>query len=172
MEAGAEVTDEWVRRWAGAYTERMGSLEPRLLSEVGPAVRARGFYEPGELAEVAGWKTQRSKSRIAGNSPDDVRDITGLALSAPERVQHQVLTLLDGVRVPTATALLAVVFPDRHTILDVRSTEALARLGAWDGAGGYRTYLDVCRRLADGVSVDLRTLDRALWRWSKDGHPA
>jgi len=172
LNARAEVTGEWVQRWAAAYTAKMGSVEPRLLAEVGPAVRARGFYEPGELAEVAGWKTQRSKSRIAGNSPDDVRDITALAFSAPERVQHRVLTLLDGVRVPTATALLAVVFPDRHTILDVRSTEALARLGVWDGASGYRTYLDACRRLADGAGVDLRTLDRALWRWSKDGYPA
>lgn len=165
------VTRDWVQRWAGEYIAKMGALEPRLLDEVGPAVRERGSYEPAELAEVAGWKTQRSRSRIAGNSPADVRDITGLALSAPERVQHRVLTLLDGVRVPTATALLAVVFPERHTILDGRSTEALARLGKWDGTGGYRTYLDVCRRLAAAAGVDLRTLDRALWRWSKDGYP-
>lgn len=165
------VTRDCVRQWADRYITKMGAVELRLLDEVGPTVRERGFYELGELAEVAGWKTQRSKSRIAGNLPEDVRDITGLAFSAPEHVQHRVLTLLDGVRVPTATALLAVVFPDRHTILDARSTEALARLAAWDGAGGYRSYLDVCRRLAAGAGVDLRTLDRALWRWSKDGYP-
>jgi hypothetical protein len=170
MGAGV-VTGEWVRQWAKAYTAKMGALEPRLLDEVGPSVQARGFYEPAELTEVARWKTQRSKSRIASNPPEDVRDITRLALSAPDRVQHRVLTLLDGIRVPTATALLTVVFPERHTILDVRSTEALGRLGAWDGTGGYRTYLDICRRLADGAGVDLRTLDRALWRWSKDGYP-
>jgi hypothetical protein len=29
----------------------------------------------------------------------------------------------------------------------------------------------VCRRLANEFEVDLRTLDRALWRWSKDGYP-
>ena len=89
----------------------------------------------------------------------------------PERLQHRLLTLLDGVRVPTATALLAIALPDRHTVLDVRSTEALSRLGWWDGAGGYRRYLDVCQRLAERAGVDLRTLDRALWRWSKDGYP-
>lgn len=148
----------------------MGNLEPRLLGEVGQAVRARGYYEPDEFATVAGWKTPRSKKRIAANSAEDVRDVTRLAFTAPDRFQHCVLTLLDGVGVPTATALLTVVFPDRHTVIDVRSTEALARLGCWDGAGGYRAYLEVCRRLAGEAGVDLRTLDRALWRWSKDGY--
>lgn len=169
--AEARVTREFVERWATAYVEGMGSVEPRLLAEVGPAVRARGFYEPGELAEVAAWKTQRSKSRIAANPPDDVRDITRLAFVAPDQLAHRVLTLLEGVRVPTATALLAVVFPERHTILDVRSTEALARLRCWDGTGGYRAYLDACRQLAQSAGVDLRTFDRALWRWSKAGYP-
>jgi hypothetical protein len=48
----------------------------------------------------------------------------------------------------------------------------LRRLGEWDGEGGYFTYLHVCRGLADRLSVSLRKLDRALWRWSKDGYPA
>ncbi len=164
-------TAAWVREWADRYEAKMGAVEPRLFTKVGPTVRKRGHYEPDELAAVARWKTPRSKSRIATNPAADVRDITRLAIAAPERLAHRILTLLDGVRVPTATALLAVVFPDRHTVLDVRSTEALARLGCWDNAGGYRTYVEVCRRLAARLEVDLRTLDRALWRWSKDGYP-
>ena len=89
-----------------------------------------------------------------------------MAFAAPERLQHRVLTPLSGVRVPTANALLAVAFPDRHTIIDFRSTEALKRLRMWDGTGGYLTYLEVCSRLAGRLDSDLRTLDRALWRWS------
>lgn len=149
----------------------MGDVEPDLFAVVGPAVARRGHYEPDELAAVARWKTPRSQSRIASNTADDVLDITSTALAAPERVQHRVLTLLVGVGVPTATALLAVVNPGRHTVLDVRSTESIRRLGEWDGAGGYEVYLQACRRLAARLDVDLRTLDRALWRWSKDGYP-
>src|SRR5262245_24716658 len=151
MASHQSVSREFVETWAAAYEQGMGDLEPRLFDEVGPAVRSRGFYEPVELAEVAQWKTQRSKKRIAANSPEDVRDITAVAFAAPERFQHQILTMLEGVQVPTATALLAVALPDRHTILDVRSTEALARLGEWDGTGGYPTYLHVCRRLAEAT---------------------
>lgn len=154
----------WVQAYADRYVERMGEVEPKLISVVGPAVAHRGHYEPDELAAVARWKTPRSQSRVASNTVDDVLDITSTALAAPERVQHRVLTLLIGVGIPTATALLAVVIPDRHTVLDVRSTESLRRLGEWDGAGGYEVYLQVCRRLATRLGVDLRTLDRALWR--------
>jgi hypothetical protein len=166
-----KATRAWGRTWAGRYVEHMGDTEPHLLDEVGPAVAARGYYEPEEFAGVARWTTARSRSRIASNPPDDVRDITAAAFAAPEHLQHRILTLLDGVRVPTATALLAVAFPGRHTILDFRSTAALERLGEWDGAGGYLAYLGVCRCLAARIEVDLRTLDRALWRWSKDGYP-
>jgi hypothetical protein len=164
-------TRDWVRTWADRYIAKMGDTELHLLEAVGPAVAARGHYEPGELSDVARWKTPRSQSLIASNPAVDVRDITSAAFLAPEHLQHRVLTLLIGVRVPTATALLTVAFPDRHTIVDVRSTEALAKIGEWDGTGGYRPYLEVCRRLATELDVDLRTLDRALWRWSKDGYP-
>lgn len=146
-------------------------MEPRLFEEVGPAAAARGFYELDEFAVVSRWKTPRSRRRIATNSGDDVRDASALAFAAPERLQHRILTLLDGIGAPTATALLAVAFPDRHTIVDFRGTQALGRLGEWDGTGGYLSYLDVCRRLAGRLEIDLRTLDRALWRWSKDGYP-
>jgi len=165
------VDRAWVRTWADRYIEQMGEVESYLLDEIGPTAKARGFYEPGELAAVARWKTPRSRQRIAANSDADVRGITAMAFAAPERLQHRVLTLLYGVRVPTATALLAVAFPDRHTIIDFRSTEALKRLKMWDGTLGYLSYLEVCRRLAVRLDSDLRTLDRALWRWSKDGYP-
>ncbi len=94
-----------------------------------------------------------------------------IALHSPTRLQHRVLTLLNGVQVPMATALLAVAMPDRHTIFDVRSSETLARIGAWDGHGGYPSYREVSVRVAGVLGVSLRTLDRALWQWSKLGYP-
>jgi hypothetical protein len=114
----------------------------------------------------------RSGPSIAANSGSDIRQITAMAFAAPESLQHRALTLLNGVGVPTATALLAVAFPARYTIIDVRSTESLGRLDEWDGQGGYLSYLDACRDLATRLVVALRTLDRALWQWSKSGYPS
>jgi len=166
------INRRFATAWAGEYERHMGSVEPRLLDEVGPAAAARGFYEPDEFVAVARWKTPRTKQRIAANPDSDVREVTHIAFAASEQLQHRLLTVLSGVQVRTATALLTVAFPVRHTVLDVRSTEALNRLGEWNGVGGYPVYLAVCRALAKRLKVDLRTLDRALWQWSKVGHPA
>lgn len=157
--------------WADSYEQAMPREEARLLGEVGPVVAARGHYEPDEFVAVARWKTPRTGPRIATNSDLDIREITAVAFHAPERLQHRVLTVLDGVGVPTATALLTIAFPDQHTVLDYRVTESLARLGVWGGSGGYVEYLSACRSLATRWKIGLRTLDRALWQWSKDGSP-
>jgi hypothetical protein len=145
--------------------------ESLLFDEIGPAVRPQSDDLHDRFAPVAEWKTPGSKSRVAANSAEDVRVVTWMALSAPERLQHRVLVLLQGVHVPTASALGAVALPDRHTVFDVRSTEALRCLGFWDGKGGHLAYLEVCSSPDRRTPVDLRTLDHALWRWSKAGYP-
>lgn len=157
----------WILTWAGAYERGMGTTEPHLFTDVGPAAAGRGYYTRDELIAVARWKTSRSQSQVAANCTVDIEDLTRIAFAAPERLQHRILTLLSGVQVRTATALLTVAFPTQHTVLDVRSTEALARLGAWNGTGSYLVYLDVCRTIARERDISLRQIDRALWKWSK-----
>jgi hypothetical protein len=165
------IKKAFVAKWSRAYLAGLPSAEVDLLERVGPAVAARGHYERDEFLAVGRWKSPRPGKHLAANTGDDIVDVTRIALHSPTRLQHRVLTLLNGVQVPMATALLAVAMPDRHTIFDVRSSEALARIGAWDGHGGYPSYREVSVRVAGALSVSLRTLDRALWQWSKLGYP-
>ena len=82
---------------------------------------------------------------------------------------------LQGVDVPVASAILAAIFPERYTVLDFRSLEALGH--ARHDVSFYEEYLAFCRRLAESEIVKpqsdlpaptpLRALDRALWEWSK-----
>jgi hypothetical protein len=150
----------------------MGSEEYRLLAEVGPRLREQGHYTREDLAAVGDWKSVRIRSRLGSNSDEDIRDITAMAFTAPERFQHLILTLLRGVQVRTASALLTIWDPDRHTVMDVRAIHALHSLGAIETTEmSYPEYLNVCRGIAGRLDVDLRTLDRALWRWDRDGRP-
>jgi hypothetical protein len=84
-----------------------------------------------------------------------------------ERAAIAVLTGLNGVQVPVASAILTAIHPERFTIIDFRALQALnaAQPITLDF---YLDYLDECRRLAKANNVDLRTLDRALWQWSKE----
>jgi len=86
-----------------------------------------------------------------------------------ERHRIGVLQLLDGVSWPTASVLLHFGSPDPYPILDFRALWSLGvktRLAFtfpywWD-------YVQACRTLAAQTGVWMRTLDRALWQYSKD----
>jgi hypothetical protein len=175
------LSSDFVTRWSERYA--INAVERELLNEIGPMAARRGYFMKDELAKVGEWKSPRVRSRLARNSPADVEDITRMSLAAPERLQHRVLGLLQGVGDPVASAILTVWAPDRHTVLDFRATEALDdlhRLGALgetppthpDGyLPDYLNYMQFCRTIAGHLGVGLRDLDRALWQWSKEGMP-
>lgn len=77
--------------------------EDRIVDEIGPAARARGYYTKSEFIEICGWKTARSKSRVAANTEDEVRETTRLALSATsEALRIWIPMALSGVQWATA----------------------------------------------------------------------
>ena len=137
---------------------------------VGAAARARGYYRRREFLSVCAWKTPRSAPRVALNSGPAVRAVTRRALAEPdEAARMEALLTLRGVGVPTASTLLYFAFPGLYPILDVRALESLGvkprsqyPVGFWLG------YLEACRALAVQCGVSLRTLDKALWQWSKE----
>ncbi len=167
----------FVSHWSQEYLndDRAGTAqEGELLTQVGSAVRRRGWYLKPELIQVGEWKARgRIRRRLAENTDADVREITKTALAAPEDDQHRILGKLHGVADPMASALLMVWDPDRHTVLDFRAFAALERLQRRgllkeevperDGSyPPYPAYLQCCRAIAKRLGVSLRDLDRAL----------
>lgn len=127
-----------------------------------------GDYSVSNLLTIVKWKSPRSAGRVLKNSADEIADALRLALdAATERSAISVLTGLHGVDIPVASAILTAIAPDRFTIIDYRALEALGVKRAWHSVGFYLDYLGYCRDLASTNGVDLRTLDRALWQWSK-----
>jgi len=109
---------------------------------------------------LADWKSPRIGGHIA----------TRFALSTPsERLRIESLTLLHGVAYPMASVILHFCHRDPYPILDVR---ALWSLGTEEPSSGYTfdfwlRYTTTCRDFAAAAGCDLRTLDRALWGYSK-----
>ena len=84
-----------------------------------------------------------------------------------EQVDH--LLALASVGLPTASVLLHFALPEALPILDVRALESLGVTGRssytpafWAG------YVTACHELAAANGISLRTLDRALWQYSKE----
>jgi hypothetical protein len=156
-----------ISRWAAGYS--YGDGDDRLLLEVRPLVRRRGWLTTAEFRELCYWKTPRSQSRVRRNTGDEIRTLTRAALAtADDRLKMELLRLLHGVDWPTASTILH--FCDRrpYPILDYRALWSLGyarpphyTMPFWLG------YVDYVRDLVRRSGQPMRTVDRALWQYSR-----
>ena len=104
------------------------------------------------------------------NTNDYVSDITRFAFGTDcERARIESLTLLDGIGWPTASAILHLLHPDPYPILDFRALWSVSiDVPSKYSFGFWWSYVEFCRDLAADAHVDMRTLDRALWQYSKE----
>lgn len=121
------------------------------------------------LKDVARWKSPRSAHHIDGNGKEYVREVTAIALSTScERLRIESLTLLDGVCWPTASVILHFFHRDRYPILDFRALWSVQAVEPNEYTFNFwREYVQFCREKAEQGRVDMRTLDRALWKYSE-----
>jgi hypothetical protein len=155
-----------IPRWAGRYPVE----DDQEVEKIAPAARERGYLTRPEFLELCAWKTPRSRPLCRRNRSALIESITREAFStADERRRLEALTFLRGVGLPTASVILHLCGRDRYPILDAR---ALWSLGHRKPPGKtfafWSAYTDFARRLADAAGVEMRTLDRALWQYSKE----
>lgn len=169
-----KLTSTWVSRWAELYrTTEMGTRERDAL-KAGDEARRKGYFTIQSGLLVVRWKSPRSVTYFGRNAGPDVEEITRLALGASDHLKHRLLSLLHGVSTGVAGALLTAYDQDAFTMYDWRAFDSHERLeGGIEEPQelGYWTYTQESRRLAGDLGVSLRNLDRALWMWSKRGHP-
>lgn len=159
-----KAIQEWAQRYPAGY-------DIEIEDAIAPHVKARGYFLQEEFIRLCRWKTPRSQPKVAGNPADFIQIVTSTALStSSERLRIEVLTLLNGVRLPTASVVLHFCHADPYPILDVR---ALWSLGVEANTGLYdfefwNAYTLFCRKLAKEAGVTMRELDRSLWQYSKE----
>jgi hypothetical protein len=137
----------------------------------GAGATARGYYTGDELALICAWKTPRSRPLVAENAAGEIEAATrrALAADATERERVDALTGLHGVGIPSASALLHFASPSDYPILDVRALESLGvKSRSTYSAAFWERYVMACRALAAEHRVPIRTLDKALWQYSKE----
>lgn len=144
-------------------------LETELVN-LGPEVVARGYLLKEEVQQLAHWKAPRSSGHIDKNSEEYIEEITGFALQArTEKARIEVLTNLHGVSWPTASVILHFFHRDPYPIMDFRALWSISlEVPSQYSFDFWWPYVDFCRRVAKRNGVNMRTLDRALWQYSKE----
>jgi hypothetical protein len=136
------------------------------------AARRRGYLTRAEFEAACRWKSARSVHHVRSNTPAAVRAATRAALRARgEERRLEALTSLRGVSVPTASALLTLLFPRRYGVIDIRVWQLLHRMGRVGtnarGAGftlaEWRTFLEVVRGVAARLGVTARVVELTLF---------
>ena len=142
-----------------------------IVTEVVPRARRQRFLSQGDLDILCRWKSPRIGRRCLDNPPEFVEAVSAVALSTSnERLRVEVLVLLRGVGWPMASVILHWCHTDPYPILDYRALWSLGldALPSYYDFDLWWRYVCACREIADQAGVDKRTLDRALWQYSKE----
>lgn len=154
--------------WADRYEY---PLEEYIAGSVAPRVKRTGYLAREDFLAICDWKTARTRKHVESNPDEFIHEVTKVSFSTQnERLRIAVLTLLAGVSWPSASVILHFCHKDPYPILDFR---ALWSLGVEVEPHEYNfdfwwQYTIYCRRVADENSVTMRTLDKALWQYSKE----
>ena len=156
-----------ISHWASRYSY---PGEDSIAATVNATVRARGYLTRPEFLRLCRWKTPRSQPRCAQNPASRIREATSIALASDDdRAKVYILRSLAGVEWPTASVILHFCDARPYPILDYR---ALWSLGyrkpppyTFDFWMSYTTFV---RGLSQSTGLSMRTVDKALWQYSKE----
>ena len=159
--------------WANRYTERQKEKDrtkEQYLVDLKNKVQECSYLTKEELHDIARWKSPRRANLTLENTDDFIKDITKSAFTATDKwAKLMILTLLQGVREPTASAILHLFDNGQYPILDIH---ALWSVGlSWEKRTSYPfwlEYIEFCQDTANNNNISMREFDRALWKFSFD----
>lgn len=165
-----------------AYDESSSSPSVLIQDFRKEGVTSRGYLTAHDLYRVAllkngGKLSQKTKNALASNNEDIVREFTRIAISSdhPE-LAVRILLALDGVRLPTASCVLAWVLPHKWPVIDRRAWNSVASFSSGvlpdDPVGGLKVghwlqYVAIVREIAGVTGRKPQEVDTWLYTYDK-----
>ncbi len=148
--------------------------EPKTLqmfNEIGN-IKKQGFITRDQGIMILKWKSPRPLQRYQSNSEKDFREISRLAFNTRnEKLKMHILTALNGINIPSASAILMVYNPKRYPVIDIRVWTQLYKAGLVrtnsKGRGfsldEWETYLEIISIIAGKTGLTPRQVDKRLY---------
>ena len=162
--------------WANLYTEDQKPerrCQEENVRKIKCSVEDKGYLTKCELLEMARWKDRFARSNIKnGNSSECIEVVTRDAFRpGGDWEKLEKLMALKGVGQPRASTILHLYDPKRYPIFDVHALRSI-RIKKDEVEGNkqfWKEYVKLCREKAKCHGVCMRTLDRALYKFSQSG---
>jgi len=166
------ITMQSILEYSDKYAYEVGqsddfSIETKMKSKLsGQPCLSRDDY-----ITIGRWKSKRPTKHYENNTADYVREISEIAFhTGNEKIKIEILTLLNGCNYPLASVILHFKYPNLYPIIDFR---AIWSLWGENPPTQYTfeywwKYVEQIRAISQRFSLDLRTIDKALWQYSKE----
>jgi len=146
-------------------------IEKRLF-EMGKGIKRRGWLTKDEFLAICLWKSRRPKNRYKNNSEQTIKEKSKACfLEADEILKIKALTILNGVQIPTASAILSVVEPEKYPIIDARCIMSLQSIGIinWKTItlNNWVDYLNIIRQMAKDHKKTPREIEKGLFAYNR-----
>lgn len=157
-----------------AETERLKAQFARLRQ-----ARVPLYLTLEEFEKILCWKLGgqygRQRERRKVNTDAVIRTVTTAALSLTHpddeyetELRLGILCTLRGVGVPVASAILALVFPERYAVIDFRGwRQVFDEERTTFSIPDYKRYLREIRRLALELAWSVQEVDLAIWEYDR-----
>ena len=138
--------------------------------EIKKWLKSHRYLDKDRFIRLCLWKSARQKNNYEKNDDLTIKEITRFSFSTKsEKARIESLFVLDGVSYPVASTILHFAFPNKYPIMDFRVIWSMG----WKQPKYYtfvfwQKYIDEIRKLLRKYKVSLRTLDKALWYYSKE----
>ena len=161
-----------------AGSEVFADLERHLLNTVRPKFLSEKELNVFDFFCIVIWKANRAKSKIARNLSNRrngdltvaVRDLTRYIFNAQSDEERLRVLIEDwGFRLPMASAILAVLYPDTFTVFDIRVTNVLGQFKYLGERRPFSKLWDEYKKFKDAVALAApnantwRERDHRLW---------
>lgn len=128
------------------------------------------YLDRDKFIRLCLWKSARQRKNYEKNDDLTIKEVTRFSFSTKsEKARIESLQILYGVSYCVASTVLHFAFPDRYPIMDFRVIESLE----WEQPKRYsfdfwQKYCDKMRKLSKKYNLPIRTIDKALWTYSKE----
>ncbi len=141
------------------------------------SLKEQGHLTKIQLIKILRWKSPRPLKHYQTNDEERVKTITKLAFEMPDdKLKIHVLTALNGVNYPSASAILMFFDSLNYPVLDIRVWQQLHQAGLVTinarGQGftlrQWEIYLNVIRRLAGSLNISARQVEKRIFDHDKN----
>ena len=178
------TTQEEILDWENCYIEdqsEKGQEKEEIVIDFKQNVRSRetgetpsGYLLKTELREMRKWISPQGSSQIDRNREGFVEKITAKAFSLDDDWEKlEKLTEIHGVGQHVASVILHLYDSKKYPILSYPALSAVGIMEEYVRGSEYpfwQEYVNRCRAEAERYDVSMRTLDRALWKYSESGN--